>query len=387
MPSERAGSFSGQLWPRVIGQHRVKGILLSALRARRLPHAYLFYGSDGVGKDAMALELARVLHCETNGEEACGTCSSCVRLQSMQHPDVKFVVALPVGKSEESDDPPLARLVEADLRVVQEQLLLKGRNPYHRVAIPRANVIKINSIREVRRHATMSAFSGRKKIVIISHAEEMGEPAANTLLKTLEEPSGDTLIILTTPQREALLPTIISRCQPVRFDTLTEDEICSALVAREGVPEEKAALVARLANGSYVRALELLADDVAGQRSAVVGFIRLALSANAVALVNQVDALSEGGDRDRVLNVLTLMLVWFRDALVLSRGGSIINVDQVEDLQRFVGRFPAADLVQVIAEVDRAISLVNKNVYIRLVLLQLCVALRKHILTPALHEA
>ncbi|MEK7672167.1 MAG: DNA polymerase III subunit delta, partial [Bacteroidota bacterium] len=92
------------MWNRVIGQYRVKNILLSALRAQRLPHAYLFIGNEGVGKDAMALELARVLHCEKNQADACNACPSCLKLNSLQHPDVKLITALPVGKGEKSDD-------------------------------------------------------------------------------------------------------------------------------------------------------------------------------------------------------------------------------------------------------------------------------------------
>ena len=85
-------------------------------------------------------------------------------------------------------------------------------------------------------------------------------------------------------------------------------------------------------------------------------------------------------DRESALNFLTLTLMWFRDALVLSRGGEIINVDQRDDLQRFVAKFPEANLVQVVNDVERAISLVNRNVYITLVLLQLSVRLRSNIL-------
>lgn len=212
-------------WSRVIGQKRVKNLLLRTLQNGRLPHAYLFYGMEGVGKDAMAIELASTLHCERAAEEACGECASCLKMHSLEHPDIKFVVALPVGKNEEADDTPLARLPEADVRLVQEQLALKGMNPYHRVTIPRATIIKINSIRDVRRESSMTTFDRRRRVIIISNADQMGDEAANTLLKTLEEPSGNTMLVLTTAHRDRLLPTIISRCQGVRFDPLSEQEI------------------------------------------------------------------------------------------------------------------------------------------------------------------
>ncbi|MEK9138888.1 MAG: hypothetical protein AAB393_17340, partial [Bacteroidota bacterium] len=148
-------------WNRVIGQERVKLHLLSALRNDRLPHAYLFVGNEGVGKDAAALELAKVLHCEGGNEQACDACPSCIRVNTLQHPDVKLVVALPVGKGEKSDDPPLEKLSQAEIQTIQEQYRLKGENPYHRISIPKATIIKINSIRDVRRESSLSTLGRR----------------------------------------------------------------------------------------------------------------------------------------------------------------------------------------------------------------------------------
>jgi DNA polymerase-3 subunit delta' len=350
------------------------------MRSHRLPHAYLFVGNEGVGKDAMALELARVLHCERRAEEACDACASCVKMSTLQHPDVRFITALPVGKNETADDAPLDKLPPADIEVIQQQLRLKGANPYHRITIPRASVIKVNSIREVRRQAVMSHGAEGRKIFILSNAEDMNPEAANTLLKTLEEPAHDTMLILTTSRPDALLSTIVSRCQLVRFDPLTETDIRTALMEREGVPEEKAALVARLAGGSYVQALELLATDLAELRQDVVSFIRTTLANNRINLVAHIEKLSAEKDRDFVVRYLRLMAIWFRDAFVLLNGGRIINLDQQDDLRKFTAKFAHADLPEVLAALDHAISLIYKNGYIQLVLLQLAVKLRRAIL-------
>jgi len=371
------------IWPRVIGQRRVKEVLLRAYRSGRLPHAYLFYGGEGVGKDALAFELARLLHCEKGGEAACGMCDACVKVDTAQHPDVRLVTALPLGKGEASDDGPLAKLPESEIRLIQEQYRMKAVNPYVRIAIPRANIIKINSIREVRRESSMSTFDRRRRIFIISQADQMGEEASNTLLKTLEEPSGDTMFVLTSAHRDALLPTIVSRCQNVRFDPLTESEIREALMRREQVEPERASLAARLANGSYTRALDLLDDDVLQERKEVLAFIRNAVGANVVTLAAAIDDLAGGKDRDRATRFLAVMLMWFRDALVLSHGGDVINLDQRDELTRFLERFPGADLIQSITAVERAISLVERNVYIKLAFLQLAVQLRGGILPGA----
>lgn len=368
-------------WNRVIGQERVKNILRSTLRNGRLPHAYLFLGNEGVGKDAMALELARTVHCETGGEEACEKCASCLMANPLQHPDLTLVVALPVGKNEGPDDPPFEKLSPAELALVQEQFALKAANPYHRITIPKATIIKINSIRDIRRMSSMATGGNRRRVIIISRADEMGEAAANTLLKTLEEPAGSTMLVLTTAHKDSLLPTILSRCQMVSFDPLTEQDIRSALVERNGIDEAQAALLARLAHGSYTKALQLLEDDMPALRQQVVSFVRSALGNNIIAITDGVEDLCAGKDRDLVIRFLNLMMLWFRDALVLAQGGDVISLDQQDDLKKFVGRFPQADLARVIDEIERAIFLVERNVYINLVFLNLCVQLRKSILS------
>ena len=357
----------------------MKRILLGALGSGRLPHAFLFYGGDGVGKDAMALELARVIHCEKGGEEACGVCASCVRIDSMQHPDVRLVVALPVGSGEQSDDLPLAKLPEADVKAIQEQFREKGRDPYYRISIPKAGIIKINSIREVRRESSVSTFDGRKRVFVISQADAMSDTASNTLLKTLEEPSGDCMLILTTSNRDALLPTILSRCQSVRFEPLTEEEIKTALVERTGAEAGHAALLARLANGSYTNALELLNDDVLEQRNLVLSFVRNAVAGKVMALSDDIEKIVALKERSLIARFLVLVLMWFRDAMVLSHGGTIINVDQKEELTSFVTRFPGAQLLNILADVEKAISLVERNVYHKLVLLQLSTQIKANI--------
>ncbi len=370
-----------ETWPRVIGQQRVKRTLIGALRSARLPHAFLFYGPEGVGKDAMAFELARAIHCVQGGPDACGSCDPCTRISTMQHPDVQLITALPLGKGEEKGDPPLAKLSTEDLAAVREEHRRKAENPYARVSIPRANTIKINSIREVRRESSLTSFDGKKRVFIVSRADEMGEEASNALLKTLEEPSGDCMIVLTTSNRDALLPTIVSRCQQVRFDPLTEEEIQSAILGRTPTDPVHAALVARLANGSFSRALELLDSDIFEERAFVVDFIRNALSGNAARIMADIDTITSWKDRDRVTKFLLFVLLWFRDALVISRGGKVINLDQQDDLQRFVARNPDTDLLRALRVTERAISLVGRNAYIKLVLLYLVTTL--HGLMPA----
>jgi DNA polymerase III subunit delta' len=374
-----SSSPGGGCWPRVVGQHRVKQTLLAALRTNRLAHAYLFHGPEGVGKDAMAIELARVMHCEQGGEEACGVCPSCRKAASLQHPDIHLVTALPVGRSEDAEDGPLDKLPASDMGEIRDEIAAKASDPYHRMIIPRATIIKINSIREVRRVASMSTYDSHRRVFIISQADSMGDAAANTLLKTLEEPSGDTMFILTTAHRDALPETILSRCQQVRFDVLAEQEIAEALAQRQGIDQQQASLIARLAHGSYARAIDLLQTDLNTERDAVVAFLLDVVMGKNDSVADAVDELAQTKDRERVARFLTLMLLWFRDALVLQHGADVINVDQEPRIQKFINKYPNSDLHQILADIERALSLLDRNIYIKLVLLDLAVRLHSNI--------
>jgi hypothetical protein len=133
--------------------------------------------------------------------------------------------------------------------------------------------------------------------------------------------------------------------------------------------------------GSYTRALELLQEDIAGERTIVVDFIRTVLGGNFIRLMESIDGLAEEKNRDRVTRFLNLMSVWFRDALVLKEGGGIMNVDQRNDIENFIRKFPGTDLPSVLQEVTQAISLVQRNGYIPLVLIRLSIRLKRIVLS------
>ncbi|MEX0602805.1 MAG: DNA polymerase III subunit delta', partial [Bacteroidota bacterium] len=356
-------------WDSVIGQGRAKELLRRAVGRKQLAHAYLFSGIDGIGKDAFALELAKVLNCEQAGDQACGECSSCKKAGHLQHPNIRFVCALPVGKNEKLGDDPILTLPEDLLTEVQQQLRTKAADPYHRVGIPRANFIKVNSIRDVRREASLARHSEGRRVFIISRAEMMNAEAGNSLLKTLEEPPGSSVLILTTSMKERLLATIVSRCQHVQFDPLREEEIRDALMTRDGVPEEGAGLAAELAEGSYVRARELLSEDIQQVRQDVVAFLRMVLSGKTSSVLQEIERLNatdDKGVRDRWLRMLQ---VWLRDARLVKDRHPVRHVheDAQADLERFVANFPKADLWLAHEVVDRSIALLNKNVYFPLI--------------------
>jgi DNA polymerase-3 subunit delta' len=367
------------MWDQIIGQRRIKNLLRSAVERGRVAHAYLFYGEEGVGMDAMAIEFARVLNCERGGVDACGSCSSCKRFDNLQHPNLRLIFALPRGKGERNDESPINALTDPEVKLIQDQLRRKAQNLYHRIEVPKGNEIRINSIRELRRDASLSAFAEGWKVFIILEAERMNDEASNALLKTLEEPTPKTVLVLTTSKRERLLPTILSRCQPVKFDSLPSEDIRDALIARHSVRMEHAQLVATLANGSFSRAIALLGADISESRDAVVEFVRNALGNRASKLFEQIEELAARYDRPAMERWLSLMLVWFRDAEAIRLGTSngIVNVDQLEPLRGFVKNLPNADHTRMISSVEEAIALVGRNVYLPLVLANLAYRLKE----------
>ena len=368
-------------WNSVIGQARVKRLLKSAILADRVPSAWLFTGPEGVGKDAAAIEVAKVLRCEKGREhaEACGSCHGCLTVSELQNSNVQFVFALPSGKGEDSrSDSPMLKLSDNEIALIRDEVALKAKNPYHNISIPRAQQIKISSIRQIKRDVSMTSTEPGVRIVIISEAHQMRPEAANAFLKTLEEPSPKTVLILTTSHPERLLPTMISRCQEIRFDPLNGEEIVEALEERNGVDATTATLTAKLAGGSFSKAMELIDGDLHQVRFDIVAYLRGALKRSPVAAHKEIERLTTKADRTHLMRVLDLLALWLRDAygLRLTENESIVvNQDQLDDIRSFNGKFASAPLEKMIGSIERSLSAINRNVQPQLVLTVLAMQL------------
>lgn len=263
------------------------------------------------------------------------------------------------------------KLTDSEISLIQEEIRRKAKDPYHNISIPKAQQIKISSIRQVKRDGTMSSTEPGTRVIIISEAHLMRDEAANAFLKTLEEPSAKTLLILTTSHRERLLPTIVSRCQEIRFDLLSDAEIAAALIARLGVESTTAHLTAKLAGGSYSKAVELVEGDLNQYRFDVVAFLRGALRRSPVAAYSEIERISSGNDRSHLERVLGLLVLWLRDAFALRLTGNeelIVNRDQLPDIKSFNDRFVAAPIDRMIRFVEESIDAIRRNAQPPLVL-------------------
>ncbi len=195
-------------------------LLSRIIKKGRIPSGLLLWGPDGVGKRLAAFEMAKAVNCLDAQGDACDTCLSCRKAISGNHPDIKTVV--PVGK---------------------------------------ARMIKVGIVDDINETTAFRPFEGRRRIFIIEEADRMNEAAQNHFLKTLEEPASPTLFVLVTSHPRALLPTIRSRCQPVRFGSLRTETVADLLIQQRGVDPIIADAAAALSQGQMSRALDLVESD------------------------------------------------------------------------------------------------------------------------------
>jgi len=376
-------------WTDIIGQDRIKLLLQRMILEQRLPQAMLFSGMAGTGAVGLAIEFARTANCTSpvrtaSGIDACGTCRSCIQFRHLAHPNLRITVALPAGKGGEAESEMKSDLIED----IKHQIQALADDFYTEIRLPNATQIKIGAIRELKRTLTLSAAQeGGRRVCLIIHADEMTTEASNAFLKTLEEPHEGVTIILTTERPERMLQTITSRCQEVVVPPLGDDVLADALRVRDGIAGSEATLIASFAQGSYTRARSFMNEDMRAYRQDVVDLLRLALKGQSfrIPLTNALSEIAEGKDKVKVEMMLSLLLLWLRDAYSIVKTGtsdSIINIDQRDALEKFAQSFGNADYPRVLRSIENAVRLVHRNVHLTLVLLPLLLDVRR-----VFHEA
>lgn len=362
--------YEAMAWTDIIDQERVTTALRRALVHERIAHAYLFHGPRGVGKRAAALQLAQALQCEQDDVEACGACRPCRKVTRMVHPDVH--VLFPYPKGTDSDD-------------VAARIQRLGADPYAAIDYVRRPSLSdptetsnkqvmyhIDRVHEdLLRPMSYKPLEGRYKVALLTDVEHMHEKAATAFLKLLEEPPPRTVFILTTSRPDQLLPTIVSRCQRLRFDPLSPEAIENALIERQALAPERAAMLARMADGSFSHALDLTRnEELMESRALVLDYFRAAYAQRVDPLSDLTRRIASMG-RERVKGVLRLMLRWLRDLMLYRAMGEdapLVNVDQKEAAARFCENLPEANLEVMVSLVEEAVELVERNVRIGLVL-------------------
>ncbi len=283
----------------LIGQEKAKAFLGRMFVSRRLAHAYLFRGPDGVGKRLCASLVAARLNCiRPSSDGACGDCPSCRKFRSANHPDIVFVA-------------------------------------------PEGGTIKIDTVRELCRSLSYPPYESGMRVLILEDVHSMGPAAANSLLKTLEEPPPGNVLILTAESSRQVLPTISSRCQVVTFYPLTDAQASQVIMAQlPGIEEDEARLLAGLAGGSPGTALSIhekelmehYRDAIRVVVSPTDGLERNQAVSQTLLAAGKIAAL-----KDELPLLLGLLRMWVRDRMLDDTGG-----DQAE-LQKHQARLAALE--------------------------------------------
>lgn len=314
----------------IIGQETSIAFLKSVYRGRRLAHAYVFVGSQGVGKTKTALNFAKLLVCEKpQQDDPCDRCPSCVKAEAMNHPDVQWVK-------------------------------------------PEGQFIKIDSIREACRRLNLKGFESSKKILIISEAEYLNDESSNALLKTLEEPTPQTVIILIATTLKAILPTIASRCQKIVFSSLSEENLVSLLKNRFGIHADAGVYLARLSEGSLGIALQYAQEGLFNRKNQI---INEALDQHYS--LNQFMGLI-GPEREeqnvKIQEMFCVLLTWFRDLLLAKISGDpayFINIDRMDEIKQRSRDFSFSEIEERMTAIADAGSAMERNINRRIALASL----------------
>ena len=325
----------------IIGHERPKRFLQAALRSERLAHALLFHGEERIGKLLTARVLAQAVNCEADPPldppDACGACRSCHQIEAGSHPDVTILTATS-GKGETA------------------------------------------SAREIESRFIYRPLIGRLKIVILDNADLLRREAANALLTTIEEPPPDSLIILVASRLEALLPTIRSRCQEIRFAPLALDVVEATVRQRRGLPEKDARFLAIVSGGRLGLALEAEPEALRAERAE---FLRL-VSPDTVERIGGLMSVCEAiGKSDQAEASLGWLTAWFRDLVIVKVGGDrtrLLNADCLEELEVLAARLTVdtiADLAAYVESMHRGLERnLNKQLMLEGLLLRLRAALQ-----------
>ncbi len=291
----------------------------------KIAHAYLFTGIPGIGKTSTAKALAMALNCrESVNSDSCGVCKPCRQIIGGNYPD--FFSIEPEGQN-----------------------------------------IRISQMRDLNRRLSFAPVSGRYRVVVIYRAETMTKEAANSLLKTLEEPPPGNILVLNATEPLDILPTIVSRCQRVPFQPLSIQEITGWLAKKKNVNGETVKVLAKICAGSLGSALKMCEGDFLEKRREWLSrLMKLPDLSKEEAFEMAVECLGEdkstgldiSDSREAGMpNMLDIWETWYRDLLLLSIGGAthlLINTDFSQKLKDIAPSFETDNLIDGLLTIDQA---------------------------------
>jgi DNA polymerase-3 subunit delta' len=292
--------------------------LRRAIASGRLAHAYLFEGPEGIGKRLTALALVRAVIC-TEGT-GCGTCPACRKVDHNNHPDL--------------------HLLEPD-----------------------GTTIKIEQVRHIQKELSFRPLEAPKKICLIDGADRMNQAAANALLKTLEEPSGEALLILLSARPESVLGTIRSRCQRLPFARLPQETLKGVLIEQLGVEEIQGHILAALSEGSFKKALGKDRTLYLERRQELLKALTALSPGSVLPIFDLAQSLAE--EKERLPDILDIFQAFYRDLLLYQHGrpeNDLVNIDLIEKIRRLAAKESAAALLHKLESIAASRRQLDRNV-------------------------
>lgn len=309
---------------KVIGHKRAIEALKNSIDKGVVSHSYLFEGEEGLGKKKIALIFAKTLLCKEQKLEPCNQCSSCIKFDSGNHPDF-FLVEPEKGK------------------------------------------IRKDEIESIVKKATRSPFESARKIFIIDDAHTMNQSAMNKFLKTLEEPPKYMNIILISSSSNQLLPTILSRCQSIRFYPVASNKIVDMLANLYGKDEKESKFIAEFSKGSVGRSIRLAESETFfNMREKILKLIDDLIMGDKTKVFTSIDFFNE--NKDNIDEILDIFLFYFRDLLIYNQIGEshlIINKDKMDNLSKQSFLHPAR-INDIIIKIQETKENIKRNINFQL---------------------
>jgi len=289
-----------------------------------LAHAYLFIGPAEIGKLQTALAVAKFLNCENKGASFCNECASCRKINQQSHPDV-FVV-------QRQED---------------------------------ATLIKIHQVRDILAQVRLMPFEAKKKVFIIKNIEALNAEGANALLKTLEEPTSSSLLILTCAALDNVLPTVISRCHQIQFHPQSNEQIVQQLEGEFVESFQSAHYLAYFSEGCLNKAKRLREEEFFDIKNDYLD--EFLFQNESEEFIKKIIA-----EREQTKDFLRIILSWIRDCMLLKSGvddARLINLDRKFDLEDYHTRFSFEDLNSMYKQCVNAYKQVMDNLNVKMSLM------------------
>ena len=353
----------------VLGQDTTKQQLIKMVQSNRLSHALLFHGKEGIGKKALALAFAQYIVCENKqNNDACGECSACKKAQKLIHPDIHFV--FPVIK-----DSSKKAISDHYITEWREELLNQPYFSYqHWNSVlgegKKASAIYVDESSEMIKKLNFKPFESEYKVMLIWLPEKMNPQTANKLLKTLEEPSEKTVLILIAENTDFMLSTILSRVQQIKIAPISDEIIKTYLKEHFTASEDILQFATNYGKGNLIESINALQQSEDNERyfEWFVQFMRLSYGNNMLELLPVIDQII-GHEKNEIKNFLSYSIRYLRDNFMLNKEQHGM-VFLVEKEQAFAERFSQfindANIDLMYRSLNQTIEDINRNANIKI---------------------